>query len=48
VLAEGTSVASLYGSTRNADDFNVANHVYAMSQPAHSYIDPSLTAAAMQ
>ena len=34
---------SLYGSSKNADDFNVANAVYKQPQDVDSYIDPSLT-----
>lgn len=39
------ALLSLYGSTKNADDFNVRNGVYKDRQDAASYIDPSLTAA---
>jgi NitT/TauT family transport system substrate-binding protein len=38
-------LASLYGSSRNADQFNVANDVYKQAQDIDSYIDPSLTSA---
>jgi NitT/TauT family transport system substrate-binding protein len=38
-------LASLYGSSRNADQFNVANDVYKQAQDIDSYIDPSLTDA---
>jgi NitT/TauT family transport system substrate-binding protein len=38
-------LASLYGSSRNADQFNVANDVYKQPQDIDSYIDPSLTNA---
>jgi NitT/TauT family transport system substrate-binding protein len=48
VMVKGPSVASLYGSTRNADAFNVTYGVYKMSKPVDFYIDPSLTAAALQ
>jgi len=34
---------SIYGSTQIADDFNVANKVYATPLDVESYIDPSLT-----
>jgi NitT/TauT family transport system substrate-binding protein len=34
---------SLYGSAKVADDFNVANKVYAAHQPIDEYIDPSLS-----
>ena len=40
VKAEGLD--SLYGSTKVADDFNVANKVYAAPQPVDDYIDPGL------
>jgi NitT/TauT family transport system substrate-binding protein len=39
--AEG--LTSLYGSSKIADDFNVANDVYKQAQDINSYIDPSLT-----
>jgi NitT/TauT family transport system substrate-binding protein len=42
---QGEGLDSLYGSTTNADDFNVANAVYKEAQKIDSYIDPSLTAA---
>ena len=42
---KGEALDSLYGSTKNADDFNVANAVYKQAQDVNSYIDPSLTAA---
>jgi NitT/TauT family transport system substrate-binding protein len=38
-------LASLYGSSKNADQFNVANDVYKQAQDIDSYIDPSLTNA---
>ena len=38
-------LASLYGSSRNADQFNVANDVYKQAQDIDTYIDPSLTNA---
>lgn len=51
-LAEGAKVfkdaegfGSLYGSTRNADDFNVKAGVYKEAQDAKAYIDPSLAKA---
>jgi NitT/TauT family transport system substrate-binding protein len=34
---------SLYGSGKAADEFNVANKVYATSQPVDAYIDGSLS-----
>jgi NitT/TauT family transport system substrate-binding protein len=36
-------LGSLYGSSKIADDFNVANDVYKQPQDIDSYIDPSLT-----
>jgi len=42
---KGEGLDSLYGSTKNADDFNVANAVYKQAQDVNSYIDPSLTMA---
>jgi len=39
------SFSSLYGSSKIADDFNVANKVYEKAQDIDSYIDPSLTDA---
>lgn len=36
---------SIYGSSRVADDFNVANGVYKTHQDVDSYIDPSFTQA---
>jgi NitT/TauT family transport system substrate-binding protein len=41
--AEG--LTSLYGSSKIADEFNVANDVYKKGQDINSYIDPSLTNA---
>jgi NitT/TauT family transport system substrate-binding protein len=38
-------LTSLYGSSKIADDFNVANDVYKKAQDINSYIDPSLTDA---
>jgi NitT/TauT family transport system substrate-binding protein len=42
---KGEGLASLYGSSHIADDFNVANAVYKTHQDIDSYIDPSLTEA---
>ena len=43
VFAErGDGFTSIYGSTKIADDFNVANEVYDEAQPVDSYIDLSL------
>jgi NitT/TauT family transport system substrate-binding protein len=38
-------LASLYGSSKIADEFNVSNDVYKKAQDVNSYIDPSLTNA---
>jgi NitT/TauT family transport system substrate-binding protein len=46
VFKKGDGLASLYGSSKIADDFNVANGVYKEHQDINAYIDPSLTAAA--
>jgi NitT/TauT family transport system substrate-binding protein len=43
---KGPGLNSLYGSSKTADDFNVANAVYKQHQDIDSYIDPSLTEAA--
>ena len=45
---KGPGLDSLYGSTENADKFNVKYAVYKGAQKADTYIDGSLTAAAMQ
>jgi NitT/TauT family transport system substrate-binding protein len=42
---KGDGLASLYGSSKSADDFNVANAVYKEAQKIDGYIDPSLTEA---
>ena len=44
VMADGFK--SLYGSSKIADEFNVANEVYKTPQSIDSYIDASLTNAA--
>jgi NitT/TauT family transport system substrate-binding protein len=41
-FVKGDGLDSLYGSTKTADDFNVANKVYAAPQPVDEYIEPSL------
>jgi NitT/TauT family transport system substrate-binding protein len=46
--AKGAGLDSLYGSTVNADKFNVKNGVYKKAEAVDSYIDASLTAAALQ
>ena len=42
---KGDGLDSLYGSSKIADSFNVANDVYKTAQDIDSYIDPSLTEA---
>lgn len=41
-MVKGEGFNSIYGSTKIADDFNVANKVYEDPQPIDDYIDPSL------
>jgi NitT/TauT family transport system substrate-binding protein len=45
VFKKAEGLGSLYGSSKIADGFNVANDVYKKSQNIDSYIDPSLTNA---
>lgn len=45
VFKKGEGLTSLYGSSKIADEFNVANDVYKKAQDINSYIDPSLTNA---
>jgi len=45
---KGPGLDSIYGSTENADKFNVKYAVYKAAQKADPYLDASLTAAAMQ
>jgi NitT/TauT family transport system substrate-binding protein len=40
--AKGDGLASIYGSSKISDDFQVANKVYEKAQPIDSYIDMSL------
>jgi len=42
---KGDGLDSIYGSTRNANAFNVRNAVYKQSQDVDAYIDPALTNA---
>jgi ABC-type nitrate/sulfonate/bicarbonate transport systems, periplasmic components len=42
VLVKGDGLASLYGSTANADAFNIRYEVYKVKQDIGGYIDPSL------
>jgi NitT/TauT family transport system substrate-binding protein len=39
---------SVFGSSKVADDFNVKNAVYKVSQDPDSYLDPALTTAALK
>ncbi len=41
-FAKGTGLDSVYGSTKTADDFNVANKVYPTAQTIDDYIDPTI------
>ena len=45
VFAKGDGLDSLYGSSRNADAFNVRYHVYPQPQNVDGYIEPALTLA---
>jgi NitT/TauT family transport system substrate-binding protein len=45
IYVKGDGFGSLYGSSKVADDFNVANGVYKAHQDVDSYIDPSFTNA---
>ena len=47
-FVKGPGFESLYGSTANADKFNVKYAVYKKPEAVDTYIDPTLTAAAMQ
>jgi NitT/TauT family transport system substrate-binding protein len=44
-FAKGDGLDSVYGSSVNADKFNVRNAVYKQSQDVNAYIDPALTRA---
>lgn len=46
VMVKGDGFKSLHGSSKIADDFNVANDVYKKPQAIDGYIDASLTNAA--
>jgi NitT/TauT family transport system substrate-binding protein len=48
VYVKAAGLGSLYGSTKIADDFNVANEVYKEHQKIDGYIDPSFTNTALQ
>src|SRR6202050_4496114 len=45
IFVKADGLGSLYGSTQNADNFNVRNSVYKQAQKIDGYIEPSLTAA---
>jgi NitT/TauT family transport system substrate-binding protein len=45
IFVKAAGLGSLYGSTQNADDFNVRNAVYKQPQRIDGYIEPALTAA---
>jgi NitT/TauT family transport system substrate-binding protein len=45
IYVKGPGFSSLYGSSKVADDFNVANAVYKTHQDLDSYLDPSFTHA---
>jgi len=45
IYVNGPGFKSLYGSSKIADDFNVANAVYKTPEDVKSYIDPSFTNA---
>jgi NitT/TauT family transport system substrate-binding protein len=45
IYVKGDGFRTLYGSTRIADDFNVANEVYKKPQDVNSYLDASFTFA---
>lgn len=45
IYVKGAGFNSLYGSSKTADSFNVANGVYKASENVDSYIDPSFTSA---
>lgn len=45
VYVKAAGFKSIYGSTKTADSFNVANGVYKAAENVDSYIDPSFTSA---
>jgi NitT/TauT family transport system substrate-binding protein len=45
IYVKAPGFGSLYGSSKVADDFNVANGVYKTHQDVDSYLDPSFTNA---
>jgi NitT/TauT family transport system substrate-binding protein len=48
VLGAREGLGTLYGSTKNADDFNVRNSVYTTPQNIDGYIYPALTMTAQR
>jgi NitT/TauT family transport system substrate-binding protein len=44
-FVKGDGLDSVYGSSVNADKFNVRNAVYKQSQNVSAYLDPALTNA---
>ncbi len=42
-MVDAKGFGSLYGSSRNADEFNVKNSIYKESQAVDAYIDPKIT-----
>ena len=45
IYVKAAGFKSIYGSTKTADSFNVANGVYKAAENVDSYIDPSFTSA---
>jgi NitT/TauT family transport system substrate-binding protein len=45
IYVKGDGFKTLYGSSRIADDFNVANDVYKKAEDVNSYLDSSFTFA---
>lgn len=43
VMVNANGFGSLYGSSRNADAFNVKNSIYKEKQAVETYIDPNIT-----
>ena len=48
VMEKQPGLSSLYGSTKNADDFNLFKSIYKAPQAIDSYIDPTLVSAHKQ
>ena len=42
-MVDAAGFGSLYGSSRNADAFNVKNSIYKEAQAVETYIDPAIT-----